>query len=495
LSTTINLDKESCLPNFERRNYSRYKYTELALPYLNETEQHNKQLTEMKARRERSSDVTKEGRREPIHEYIKSIRGILLARISMINKKQEIKRMKEYIKKKELTLDNNKKIHEGDMKLIEKYVELIRNKALKKRKEVADKIKLRQSKENTLDELVRIKADLKKALDINKDECALYKSYIDFIKSLTSEANKENVEKFKRDKTFLTGQNNIISKTMPELIDEEIKELEREYGVKEDDSDTEIDPGFTVQEIFTLMEKQTTENLRLIQELQKKEEALERIKRNSNKIIEEKSKLLKRIHNDINDITEEAKKKQVLFNELAQRLEYDFPTTSNTFISEELMKEKQRVKQARRIIKQEIREIKTIFINSDVRHKELDYKANNDELELLAYITDALMRLKMVREWKFLSSENQNVTVKLLKRELEERNRQKQIAADKVKEENLALARRRKEKLQQSLKIARQRIYGKENMKRISQKEGPIKKKHKEVKKIDATFDDKYFIE
>eukprot|EP00826_Nyctotherus_ovalis_P026924 TRINITY_DN2098_c0_g3_i1.p1 TRINITY_DN2098_c0_g3~~TRINITY_DN2098_c0_g3_i1.p1 ORF type:complete len:348 (-),score=130.66 TRINITY_DN2098_c0_g3_i1:147-1154(-) len=335
---------------------------------------------------------------------------------------------------------------------------------------------------------------------MNKDKCALYKSYVDFLKSLTSEANKENVEKPKA-KTFLTEQSVVKVKETsikPKIMDEEMKELKQVYGVEEDDSDTEVEPGFSVQDMSVLMEKQTAENLRLIQELQNKEETLEQMKKENSKVIEEKTKLLEAIRDDIDELTEEAKKKQVQLNEITQRFDSDLVADTST--SEGMAKEKVGIKKIRKTMKQEIAQIKSIFTNTTdkavAKYKDIkNVDTKSDEIDMLTYITEALARLKMVRDWKFMSSKSSNATAELLKRELEEKDTQKQVAADEMRERNLELARRRKEKLQESLKIARQRVYGKETMKKRMLKEGPIKKKQKEVKKVDDAFDDKYFVE
>ena len=268
------------------------------LPYLHpDIKDESKKYTELKSNRGRWTAAPKEDKRESVRDYIQNTREILLAKIAMTDKKAEAGRMQEYIKQKESVLNLNKEIYEQDKDMVSKYVEFMKSKAYNKKREVDDKSKARQDQEATLERLIQFRTNLKRNLNENKEICASYKADTDFMKSLNSDITKTKEEpKVRKSKqAFITEQNNPKEKEVEsklDITDKELRELKEEYDLSENDSDKEILPEFSSpEEMLELMNKQAMVNLTLIQDVQKREESLERMKKESRIKIETKEKI------------------------------------------------------------------------------------------------------------------------------------------------------------------------------------------------------------
>jgi len=463
----------------------------------------------LKKRRERWSAAPKSDRRESVREYIQNTRNILLTRITMNEKMEEAKRMEEYIQQKESVLNLNKEIYDQDKNMINKYVEFMKNEAILKKHEVSHKVKMRHDKELELESLIQIKTNLKKTLSENRETCTAYKSYTDFLHSLNPEARSTknkgqilkrtfNPNRQNRRDFFITGQGHEGELRRREsVIYRDITEMRNELGLTEHDSDTELDPGFTsVEEMLELMNKLIAGNLSLIQNTQKREESLERIHKEYSNKIKEKTMILESIRNDTRELTDEERRKMLRFTELKERMESDILMTNTKLFASEKMKEQiEVVKKLRNNIKELINEIKEIFIsNSDklrARGRDMEPVFNKDTVSTLETISAKILKLKMVRDWKFMTEGSAN----LLKREMEEKVRHKQEMAEEVLKKNIMLAEKKKEDMLRSWKVPRHQKYGKEIMRKKMLKEKTKKITSTKVQKVDDEFDDKYFVD
>eukprot|EP01022_Parablepharisma_sp_SALTPOND_P006551 TRINITY_DN1265_c0_g2_i1.p2 TRINITY_DN1265_c0_g2~~TRINITY_DN1265_c0_g2_i1.p2 ORF type:complete len:618 (+),score=115.76 TRINITY_DN1265_c0_g2_i1:2225-4078(+) len=483
-----------------------YKGKELALPYLNQglvPVDETRELTELKRRRETWSAVPKEDRRESVREYIQNTRSILLARIAMKEKKQEAERMREYIQQKESVLNLNKEIYEQDKKMVDRYVSFMKDKAYAQKVKADTATKERKEKELELEQLIRHRTDLKKRLGEDKEKCATYKVYVDFMLSLNESIKKEiNERREKRPGVYVTQQG-VKEKDVEvrsEIMDEELNEIKRDLGLSENDSDTEIPPGFSsVEEMLALMQKHEANNLRSIQDAQKREDSLERVRKQYVQKAAEKNKLLEHIRKDLKELAEEEKKKMARLKELNQKMESDtLDMAASEFSTEEKRKQAQMMKDLKEKIKKGVVQIKNELAANklDPKHKELysEDKSGKDIPTILEYITSRLMELKMLRDWKFIGS-SETEKEALRKKESDENAEMKRERAEAVRKKNISLAEKKKSDLIANWKIPRFKKYGKEMMKRKMLKEGPKKKDENKVQKVDDEFDDKYFID
>ncbi len=283
----------------------------MALPGIG-LDDEGKELATIKDRRGRWSAVPKEDRRESVREYIQNTRSILLARIAMNDKKREAERMREYIAQKESVLKLNKEIYDQDRKMVNEYVEYMKDKANAQKEKADETARKRKEKEDELESLIRKRTELKKVLGENKERCGTLKGFVDFIFSLNPDLEKQILER--RNKraasSLLLEKGEKGTAAEGETTDEEVKEIKRDYGLSENDSDTEISPGFTSpEEMIAVMQKQASENFALIQDVQKREESLERMRKQHSQKMSEKKVLLARIENDLRELEEERKRK------------------------------------------------------------------------------------------------------------------------------------------------------------------------------------------
>lgn len=477
----------------DTRDLSFYRGNDLVLPGLGQElalADEGGEADELRRRKERLSTAPREERRESVREYIRNTRSILLAKIAMHEKKKEAERMREYIHQKESVLNLNKDVYEQDKAMINKYVDFMNNEAFAKKKCADKKAKERQSKEAERERLIQQRANLKKDLGDNREICATYKTHVDFLASLNPEVAKRprRTKKF-----FMTEQG--VPKESEAVADKELKEIKDELGLSENDSDTEISPGFSsVNELLELLNKQAADNLTLIQDLQKREESLERMRKEYGQTIETKTTLLNSIRTDLNDLREEEKRKLSRFSELADRMESNsLKSNATLYMSEEKLAQTKSIKKLKQTIKWEINEIKSIFVSSDKHRLRESFSepSKKNSVAALTFITDCLLKLKMVRDWRFMTEGKAS----LLRRELEEKDRSKQLAAKEARTKNMEMAKLRREKLRTNWLIPRYRKFGKEMMRRKVLKEGPRKREVKVEQKTDNEFDDKYFVE
>lgn len=451
----------------------------------------------LRKRKERWSAAPKGDRRESVREYIQNTRNILLTRITMNEKQQEAKRMQEYIQQKESVLNLNKEIYDQDKNMIDKYVEFMKNEALLKKHEVSSKAKIRHDKETELEDLIQIRTKLKKTLSENKETCANYKSYTDFLHSLNPEG-KRVVDKPRRKGFFVTdrGQDKGAEYCRKESLpaDKDLAEIRNELGLTEYDSDTEVQPGFaSVREILELMDKLIAGNLSLIQSTQKREESLERIHKEYSHAIGEKSTILESIRNDTRELADEERRKMLRFTELKERMESDILVTNTRMFASEKMKEQvEAVKRLRGTIKGLIWAAREVFTPADKqRTREVAGTFDKDMVAVLGDVTACVLRLKMVRDWKFMTEGSAS----LLKREMEEKDRQKQRMAEEAIKKNAILAEKKREDLLRSWKVPRYRKHGKEIMQKKVLKGKQRRVATAKEQKVDNEFDDKYFVD
>ena len=461
--TVIKKEKPHLFYSASRNRSTCKKLVELS--HLNESE-------EQKYTRHRTPTL-----REPVRGYINNIRNILLSKIAIKERKEEIERMKSYIKRKEATFNANKKLYEQDVRLIDDYISLVRNKANEKRVEIMKKKKEERSKEDILANLKRTGMELRNTLITNEETHNEYKTYVDFLNSLIAEKKKLVIEKTKED-------HNTFFMTEKEIDD-------KEDEVKED----EVSIGFSSAEgVLELMEKQATYNFELLKSVQEREQVLGGMMKNYNEIIEKKQMELESMRSDIAELTKEESQKLEYLNLFSQQMETNTQVV-NPFIeamNKERIKKKQQIKSLKKTMKEEINNIRIIFKpNNDdkdsiFRHKDIIYT--------LKFITDTFLKLKMIRDWKFMSSKGTEEENKLLKRELEEKDRMNELAAAEKLQRNKQLEQERQNKLRDNLNIARTRKFGREMMQRRMLKVKVGKIEHKELRQVDETFNDKYFV-
>ena len=131
--------------------------------------------------------------------------------------------MKKYIKEKEEALNLTRSIYQQDKEMVNKYVEYLKNEVYKKEKDVDMKMKERQFKELKLDQLIQLRANLRKKLGDNKELCATYKDHMNFMASINP-----NVVKIKHKSLFLTEQNDKkCTENDIVIVDKELEEIGR----------------------------------------------------------------------------------------------------------------------------------------------------------------------------------------------------------------------------------------------------------------------------
>ena len=474
------------------------------LPYLYpDIKDESKKYTEIKSNRCRWAATPKEDKRESVRDYIQNTREILLAKIAMTDKKAEAGRMQEYIKQKESVLNLNKEIYEQDKDMVSKYVEFMKSKAYNKKREVDEKAKARQDQEATLERLIQFRTNLKRNLNENKEICASYKADTDFMKSLNSDITKTKEEpKVRKSKqAFITEQNNPKEKEVEsklDITDKELRELKEEYDLSENDSDKEILPEFSSpEEMLELMNKQAMVNLTLIQDVQKREESLERMKKESRIKIETKEKILETIRNDIKELGEEERRKLARLTELAERTESDAMNSLATkYASENHMEQSGMELKRKKEIAALIASIKNIFTLKDkfgqrAKTAGTVSESTEDVVYNLTFITDCFIKLKMIRNWKFMTIPAST----LISDELKTKDAMKLLAAEDARIKNMELMRKKRSDLIKNWNLPRFTKTGKETMRKKVMKDKITKKKIKKEEKIEDEFDDKYFID
>ena len=279
----------------------------------------------------------------------------------MKDKKNEAQRMLEYIKRKEDILHLNKEIYEQDKKMVNDYVEFMKEKAEKQKENADAKSKIRQYKELQLDKLKRDRIDLKKKISENKEECRQLKDYKDFIFSLNPSIKDEIMSRKRKHKTgtFVTEtkdgkqSNKANVAEAPVIKDEELKEIKEELELSEHDSDTEIPTGFaSVDEMLNLMQQKEVKNLSLINDAQTRESSLERARKEFEYKIEDKKRAQAHIEETLKELGEEERRKAARYSELVKRAGNNEVTLSDSSaIPIKEQKEAIRITEAKRTVK------------------------------------------------------------------------------------------------------------------------------------------------
>ena len=448
---------------------------ELVLPYLTkdlELSHGIKNLIE-------NTECAKDDRKISARDYISSSREILLAKIAVNDKKCETERLKEHIDQQESKLILNKELYEQDQLMINKYVEYMCSKAKEMHEKVIYKTKQRRIKENELDKLLKQKAMLSKTLVEKKNICSSYKSDVDFMNSIVP------IIKQKKKRKFFVTEEGVQKEEEVQIKDKEYKEIKDELGLSENDSDTEIPVGFSsVDEFLQLMNNQASKAMGLMKNLQDSETYFYELKRENEKLINKKTDQLKSIKDEIIKSNNEMQLKLMRINELKQKIEnieldYSLSNTSR----EEKINLLKIEKELKIKIKEDIMNIYRIF-----NHEKFEY---NSVMKALKFITNKLMKLKMVRDHCYMIIPKQ----RLIERELEETNNIKKRLSIELDQKRKELSIKRINKLKESLKVLRFRKYGRETM-RMKYAERDIKKNEKTLfVKEDDEFDDKYFVD
>jgi len=456
----------------------------------------------------RSNGLDKIEKRESVHEFIRQSRTMLLAKLMMEDKKKEAERMNEYIERKEAVLKLNKEIYEQDKKMVNDYVEYMKDQA-EEQKNKADKMaSIRQQKEAELEELTRKRLTLKKKIGDDKEECRTLLEHKKFIFSLVPDLKEEIEKRKKKRKGIFLTQNketenqskeskNVTPILSPTLNDpnsqntqNEQNELRDELELSENDSDTEIPPGFSsVSEMLNRMTKIESKNLALIQESQKREEVLEWTRKEYAAKIEEKTILLKRVQQEIAEMQAEERRKLSFLKDISHE------NTANTDPSKTKMTLKSKSDDLIHEMEVLVRQIyKECCGNTETRIDKDDFSCDAT-LELLGLLTSHLMDLKEYRTYKIKNAERTAKigSTEVLKREEVEWKKYHEKLADKARHQ--AEAEELNKKLEAQMRKNRPRV--KKNAKEFITKYllNPMGNRKKEVKieKVDNTFDDKYF--
>ncbi|MDR3581999.1 MAG: hypothetical protein P4L67_01865 [Candidatus Pacebacteria bacterium] len=453
-----------------------------------------------KARKEKWSAVPKEDRREPVREYIKNTRNILLSKIAMQDKEKEAKRMQEYIERKESILNLNKEIYEQDKKMVNEYVEFMKDKAEKQKAKADAASKLRKEMESELENLIKHRTELKKTIGDYKEECTVLKDYAKFTMML-SPAVKEEMERRKKKReersVFLTQQRAGDDPPKFEPVDEELKEIKHDFDLDENDSDTEIPKGFnSVEEMLELMQVQAAKNLSLIQNVQELEKQLDESRKQTAQKMAEKTKILETIKADLRDLAEEERRKQARLNEINASMVVGVLDSASAALSsaEDRKEQIECVRALKEKIRRRIYQIYSICTAGKlIKDKKFieDLASGRSITGALTYITEYLVKMKMIRDNKFKAgkgSEQLGIETKV-----NDELKQERAEAGRKKKQNDQ--EKKRAKMIDNLKLKRTRKYGKEAMYRKVLHAGPRRKANDGVKKTEDEFDDKYFVE
>ena len=360
--------------------------------------------------------------------------------------------------------------------------------------------KTRKEKETQLENLIRKRTELKKSLGDNKEECGLVKGYVDFIFTLNPHIKEEITERRKKraKDVFLTQQRDGEEKFVPKYgdnIDEEFKEIKRDYDLSEHDSDTEIPTGFSnFQEMLDLFKQHAAKNLSLIEEVQNREKMLDEDKKKYEKEIGGKLIRVNKIKDELHDLGEEEKRKAAKLSELTSESKSDVPravsassTEAQAIVDVPALKTR---------IRNKVRRLYIFWTTGRyIETKELtDIDSGKSISGMLETITECLLRLKQLRDYKFMLAMKKEDTMKALIDDENKKNEEvKQKRAEAIREKNINAAEKKKDDLIANWKITRYRKFGKETMKKKVIRAGPKKKIGTNVQKVEDEFHDKYF--
>eukprot|EP00826_Nyctotherus_ovalis_P058574 TRINITY_DN8062_c0_g1_i3.p1 TRINITY_DN8062_c0_g1~~TRINITY_DN8062_c0_g1_i3.p1 ORF type:complete len:502 (-),score=81.55 TRINITY_DN8062_c0_g1_i3:78-1583(-) len=396
-----------------------------------------------------------------IRDFVESSRGILLARIGINKRRAETERMKKYILEKEKVLELNKELCKQDMQIMNKYIDLVNAEVYNKKKEANNKIKERRAKEFELAEILQQRARLNQQLAKKEEKYLACKPYKDFLLSFT-----------KPEKTAFFITEDAIPNT--EECDEHFSDLDKEAW-----------PEFpSTKEFLELMDKKERENEMLFNNMQYHNKCLKRQRKKYNAYIKEKERTLQAIKEEAKTLHREEKLKMKVVSELTERIKatrLNLPSIKVTDKEQPMLSKN--VKHIKGLIRIYVADINSIFDKTSQNSKGV--------LTGLRSITDNLLKLKMIRSWKYLAKNRED----LVKQELAECDRIKRMKEKKKRAKSVELANKKLEELKLKLALQRKPKFGKIIMRKSLLKSSINVKRESDMKDAEDEFDDKYFID
>eukprot|EP00826_Nyctotherus_ovalis_P045868 TRINITY_DN5114_c0_g3_i1.p1 TRINITY_DN5114_c0_g3~~TRINITY_DN5114_c0_g3_i1.p1 ORF type:complete len:552 (+),score=185.41 TRINITY_DN5114_c0_g3_i1:131-1786(+) len=420
-------------------------------------------------------------RREPVKCTIEKSRGILLAKLAMQDKLRETSRMREYIERKESLLRLNKELYDQDCRMIEDYIEHAKRDTALQRIKTAHKVVRRERQENNLNELKRQQILLRKEIDDNKEKYRMLVECKEFMLMLDPELKK----RLRKKRKFFMTQSDSNCEAYKGSTDPMLKDLKDEFDLSENDSNTEIPVKFSsVEDIIDILLKMESDNLMMINESQRREEELDRSRKDiESKLAAKKDRLAKAKEAVEQSKLEEARKQEQLKELKTQSLPVLEESTQPATKAEEVKREIEML-------------IKNIYHECVASKKVRGEDKRLSAVQQLEGVTNFLMRLKEIRTYKINKAMRvgKKGPADLFKREEEERKRAQESAA---KEKNRMIAEeleRRRSEAKKWDNIIRTKKTMKEMMQRIKLVSKEKKTVVKEEQEVDDTFNDRYFI-
>lgn len=417
-------------------------------------------------------------RREPVRCTIEKSRGILLTKLAMQDKLREAIRMREYIERKESLLKLNKELYDQDNRMIEDYIEHAKRETALQRIKTAHKVLERERQENDLNELKRQQILLKKEIDDNKEKYRMLVEYKEFMLLLDPELKK----RLRRKRKFFMTQSDSNCEVYKSSTDPVLKD---EFDLSENDSDTEIPVRFSsAEEVIDTLLKMESDNLMMINESQRREEELDRSRKDiESKLAAKRDRLAKAKEAVAQSRLEEARKQEQL---------KELKTASLPALEEETQlpgKTEEAKRQVEALIK-------SIYHECVASRKGKGEDKRLSAVQQLEGVTNFLMRLKEIRTYRVNRAMRvgKKGPADLFKREEEERKRAQESAA---KEKNRMIAEeleRRRSEAKKWDNIVRTKKTMKEMMRHIKLVSIEKKTVVKEEQEVDDTFNDRYFI-
>jgi len=419
-------------------------------------------------------------RREPVRSKIEKSREILLVKLAVQDRLKETNRMKEYIERKEALLKLNKELYDQDKQMIDDYINYAKRDAVLQKVKSYQRFAEREQLETRLGELKSYQILLKKEIEDNKEKYRTLVEYKNFMLILDPELKRAMSKKF-----FMTEHDG-DSEVKRVKDNPMIKDLEDEFGLNPDDSDTEFPVKFSSsKEVVDILDRIELDNLGMINELQKRKEELENIRRQAKaKLIVKKARLDK-VKEDVQQAKVEELKKKEHLEELKKSI---------YLITEEEQKSKAVLKEEE--VKREIEYLIKEICQECLLYKKVKDSKQRTLIQQLELITNFLMKLKEIRTYKInkaLRVSKKELT-DLLKSEDEEKKRENERA---LVEKNKMIAEELERKRSEASKwdnVTRTKKTMREMMRRARLNSVEKKVVIKEEEEVDDMFNDKYFI-
>eukprot|EP00826_Nyctotherus_ovalis_P015215 TRINITY_DN14307_c0_g1_i2.p1 TRINITY_DN14307_c0_g1~~TRINITY_DN14307_c0_g1_i2.p1 ORF type:complete len:533 (-),score=179.69 TRINITY_DN14307_c0_g1_i2:38-1636(-) len=400
------------------------------------------------------------GRREPARIAIEKSREILLAKLRVQDKLRETQRVKEYIERKESLLKLNKELYEQDKKMVEDYIDYAKKEAVVQKFKTAGKTVEREKKLEELTELRNEQIRLKKKLDESKEEYRVLIEYKDFMLQLDPSLKKQ----LKHNNFFMTQDD---------------PEHQTNEGGHKDEFEAEIPVNFTSpEEVLSILYTLERKSLSMIYELQKREEELEKLHKETEFKMQAKKARLEKIREGVMHAAIKETRRRNYLNRLQE----------TATIKEH--QDRQTIRDTKKLIEDIIKSIHYEYVDGKRRSE----GKRMTSLQQLEEITGLLLRLKEIRVYRVNKALRKKGPEDLFAREEAERKRMQE--AD-MAEKHRAMAEEQQRKKLESKKwdnITRTRKTLKEMMRRIRLSKTEKKAVSQEKEEVDDPFNDKYFI-